>query len=144
LPWSKNAESIFEWRKNITIQEHIPILYHYEVEKAMIGSAQHHKVFTEHITRLSELPSISKQEAFLILEQIIEVLPTLYKQFGLFHTNIYTVGINDSGNTKVWINENFAKNYPEEEDVIKNPSQNLELAIVNNLARMLKAKVYNN
>jgi hypothetical protein len=28
--------------------------------------------------------------------------------------------------------------------VIRNPSQNLELTIVNNLVRMLKTKVYNN
>ena len=70
----------------------------------MIGSSQKHRVFTEHITRLSELPPFSKQEAFLILEHIIEVLPLLYKHFGLFHANIYTVGVNDSGKVKVWIN----------------------------------------
>lgn len=58
--------------------------------------------------------------------------------------NVCTVGISESGNTKVWLNENLAKNYAETEDIIKNPSKNLELAIVNNLVRMLKAKVYNN
>ena len=78
------------------------------------------------------------------MEHIIEVLPLLYKHFGLFHANIYTVGVNDSGKVKVWINENFAKNYADEEDVIKNPSQNLELTIVNNLFRMVKTKAYNN
>lgn len=71
------------------------------------------------------MPPISKQESFLILEQIITVLPLLYKQFGLFHVNVYTVAFNDAGITKVWINENVAKNSVEPEDIIKKPSQNL-------------------
>jgi hypothetical protein len=144
LPSSRRAEDTFEWRKQRTTQEHLPLLYHFEVQRPIIASSQRHRAFTEHMTRVSELPPFSKQEAFLLLEHIIEVLPALYKQFGLFHANVCTVGVNDAGRTKVWVNENFARNYAEEEDVIKNPSQNLELAIVNNLVRMLKSKVYNN
>lgn len=74
------------------------------MEVPLLGSVQHHKIFTEHLTRFIELPPISKQESFLILEQIITVLPLLYKQFGLFHANVYTVAVNDAGVTKVWIN----------------------------------------
>jgi hypothetical protein len=119
-------------------------VFHFEMQRGLLGSSQRQRVFTEHLTRVSELPPFSKQEAFLLLEHILEALPLLYRQVGLFHANVYTVGVNDSGRTKVWVNENFARNYPEEDDVIRNPSQNLELTIVNNLVRMLKTKVYNN
>lgn len=138
------AARLYDWRKEISHALAIPRLLHFEIRTSLLSATHRQKVFTEHLVRFSELPFLSKPEAFLLLHQVLTVLPVLFRELGLFHTSLFTIFISEDGQARVWVNENLARNRCEPEDCMDSRSANVELMVVNNLVRLLSGKVYNN
>lgn len=77
----------------------------------LCGSRGTHSVITPRIKRLSELDQpLSKEEGFAYLCDAIEGFGSLVSHFGYFNITKNMIGLDERGNLKVWLNENFASN----------------------------------
>ena len=67
-------------------------------------------VISERVYRLGEIPSFSKPEAFLVIMQTIIAFEKLAEKYDLFSPNIMRLGVNQQGQVRLWVNENYASN----------------------------------
>lgn len=74
------------------------------------------RVKTERIPyRLSEIQNISLAETFYILQETLVGFKTIFEKYGPIRIDDNMVGVTPDGRVKVWLNENFANNHPEEQ-----------------------------
>lgn len=134
------AISLCKWRENLPQDCGVVDLYEYGIKSSgMCNSQSDLYVITERIHLLEEIGSISKPEAFIVLRDVANGLRILFNKFGNFNPRPSIIGINSEGRARIWLNKNFAKFEPET-DII--PIESSELAIVNNLIRILESKTY--
>lgn len=85
-------------------------------------------VFTERISyRLSELPQLTFPEGLQFLRQTATAFEVAYQKVGGLHINPELIGINDKGEIRAWVNENWAINRPSHYiPILKSSSQKQE------------------
>lgn len=81
--------------------------------KTMCGNEQTLKVLTERIPkRWSELPQLTFPETLYGLNESLKGFEDLHNKAGVFDIGSNMIGVNNNGEVKVWLNENFAENHP--------------------------------
>lgn len=100
------------------------------------------KVKTERIPyRLSELNKVSVQESLYILQESLIGFKTIFERQGPIHITADMIGLNTAGKVKVWLNENFAKNYPDEPLTVEaNQQKPTETMMVQGLFQLVGEK----
>jgi hypothetical protein len=73
------------------------------------------RVKTERIPyRLGEIQNISLPETLYILQETLVGYKTIFEKYGPVRIDDNMIGVTPDGHVKVWLNENFAKNHPQE------------------------------
>ncbi len=70
--------------------------------------------------RLDEIDDLCFMEALIVLVSVLEGLDNIKDGYqGILNLSERMIGINERGVVKVWINENYERNLPGENNLVK-------------------------